>query len=87
MTPLQIRMLLHYHCEAGPFDMAGPAQHEALEEFVRLDLVYVPLDDHRPRLTERGEAYVHFLTTLPLPVANWTIPGPWAPSMPPKVDE
>lgn len=83
MTPLQIEMLLHFHCTPGPFPrMDAPACIEAVEGFLRDELVY-PVDvSDCFVLSERGRAYVKLLCQMPLPVANWVIPGPWQPSIP-----
>lgn len=87
MTPLQINMLLHFYGRAAPWTEWHSAQKEAFDYFVGEQLIE-PNDkggwnlDAPFKLTERGVAYVRFLCALPLPVANWTIPGPWAPSHP-----
>lgn len=87
MTPLQIQMLLHYHCSPAPFSPWGSSQSEAMDMFRAEGLVNDPIGLCAATLTKRGEAYVKFLTTMPLPVANWSIPGPWNPSLPPSVLE
>ncbi len=81
MTPLQISMMLHFHVSPSKYEPWGSAQSEAMDWFVKEKLVEFPVTD-RVRLTERGKAYVSFLQTMPLPVANWAIPGPWVPSLP-----
>lgn len=88
MTPLQIRMLLHYSYSPDPFQPWGAAQSEARDRFREEKLI----DDEgcgpcSARLTERGQAYVGFLIAMPLPVANWSIPGPWNPSIPPQENQ
>lgn len=74
MTPLQIQMLLHFHCVAAPFEPWGPAHSEALEWFISEGVVDVMDGLDRPRLTARGEAYVKFLCDMPFPVAQWVLP-------------
>lgn len=82
MTPLQIKMMLHFHCSSAPYpDWCGPAS-EAMEWFRAEGLVQEPVNLDHVKLTARGEAYVRFLTTLPLPTATWHIPGPWDPHLP-----
>lgn len=78
MTPLQINMLLHFHCCADEFpNITAPAQVEAKQMFEREGLI--KWADGRTQLTERGEAFVKFLCSMPLPVASWAIPGPLSP--------
>lgn len=86
MTPLQIDILLWYYTRAVDYrdgDLSAPAVREAIDEFrvsTRL-LVAIPQGDHSPgdhrsyRLTERGEAYVAALQSLPLPECRWVVPG------------
>ncbi|MBT2300392.1 hypothetical protein J7E70_07930 [Variovorax paradoxus] len=82
MTPLQIEMLLHFHTTPTPWPrLNAPACVEAIEGFIRDGLVRDD-DPSRYWLTERGEACIRFLCAMPIPVANWAIPGPWAPSHP-----
>lgn len=82
MTPLQISMMLHFHCSPSPFPNWSPAASDAMEGFRSEGLVQEPVNLDCVLLTERGEAYVHFLTTLPLPASTWRIPGPWDPHLP-----
>ena len=83
MTPLQIEMLLHVYARKSPIPNGEyPAQVDAMNGFILDGLVELELVDGLPVLAARGEAYVRFLMQMPLPVANWSIPGPWAPSHP-----
>lgn len=76
MTPLQIEMILHFHCHVDPWDRAdAPACVEAFQGFIRDGLIEPTFTMDRPTLTNRGRAFIHFLTTLPLPVEMWSIPG------------
>lgn len=78
MSPLEIKMLLHFHCMADPYPWNGsPAESDAMRGFREKGLVVDPgvLDVDAVKLSERGRAYVHFLTTLPLPNATWSVPG------------
>lgn len=87
MTPLQIKMMLHIYGIAEPIDNlhdGHSAQRSAITEFLREELI-TPADcPCAYALTDRGMAYVRFLTSMPLPVANWQIPGPWTPTTPTK---
>lgn len=82
MTPYQIHVLLDLHTLEGMEHSAysqAPIYQETIEQFFSAGLVG---STGSPWLTDRGRAYVHFLETMPLPVANWSIPGPWCPSVP-----
>lgn len=81
MTPLQIEMMLHFHCSPLPYPNRSPAAEEALQWF-RSEGLIESTGMGSVRLSERGDAYVKFLIALPLPIANWQIPGPWNPSGP-----
>lgn len=83
MTPFQMEMLLHYYYSPEPFPRADTsAGVDALEYFRAENLIKEMPEEGEIRLSDRGLAYVEFLRSLPLPVANWTIPGPWNPSLP-----
>jgi len=83
MTPLQIEMILHFHCSAEPWPRLGaPACSEAIRIFQEEKLVEVPTNIDNVVLTEKGRAYVKFLCMLPLPMATWGIPGSFQFSMP-----
>ena len=83
MTPYEIHVLLDIHALAGMQHSqysSAPIYLETLMRFRRDGLID---DVDHPMLTERGKAYVYMLTYLPLPVAHWSIPGPWNPQIPP----
>ena len=82
MTPYQIELMLHFHCCVEPYEHAGtPAWIEAMDFFKHEGLLQIPVNVDRPLLTDRGRAYIHFLTAMPLPVASWNVPGPVASSI------
>lgn len=75
MTPLQITMILHFHyspLESKHSSHGSNAYGDALWLFEREGLIK---SQQEPILTDRGNAYVHFLTTMPLPNANWRLPS------------
>lgn len=72
MTPLQIQMLLHYHCSPTPFQPWGAAQSEALDMFREQGLIR-KMEGEVPTLTGRGRAYVEFLCAMPLPLERWSM--------------
>lgn len=90
MTPLAIQMLLHFHSKPTKYPgIENDAQQACLSEFLRDDLINPgQLDqgnfDEPIRLTDRGQAYVNMLCSMPLPelVSHWALPGPWAPAIP-----
>lgn len=94
MSPLQLELFIQagtLACKVGelPSYRRGTVVHKAcldeLESFGLLSLTDgETFEDRRYRATEKGTAYLQFLCCLPLPVSNWTIPGPWAPSFPPE---
>lgn len=79
MTPLQIELLLHIYARRGPLNLPMPVHHEAIEGFKKdrlIEMTEPVTGEHPYRLTERGEAYVQALLSLPLPVAVWQMPVP-----------
>lgn len=89
MTPLEIEILLHYHCRATDYrdgDFSAPAVKETIERFradgLIAELIFQPIPKtgrgHAPApryaLTERGQAMVDALCAVPLP--SWE-PGRW----------
>ncbi|AOV01702.1 hypothetical protein [Delftia tsuruhatensis] len=83
MSPYEIHVLLDIHALAGMQHSqysSAPIYLETLWSFQRHGLID-KVDS--PVLTERGKAYVYLLESLPLPVAHWSIPGPWNPQIPP----
>jgi len=77
MTPYEIEMILYFNGHVNPWPQQdAPAFMEAIRMFQGADLIEVPTNIDRPKLTARGRAYVTFLCMLPLPMATWGIPGP-----------
>ena len=81
MTPLQIKMMLHYYActnpyaEHEPFHAKAPAVVEQREWLVADGLLKVePSIDATFVITERGRAYVDFLCGMPLPISKWIMP-------------
>jgi hypothetical protein len=81
MTPLQIKMMLHYYAIAAPYAEGDPlhansdAVHEQRGRLVLDELLYC--DPKAPAVyvvTERGRVYVEGLCLVPLPVKNWAMP-------------
>jgi hypothetical protein len=84
MSPLQIEILLHYNCRADDYrngDHSAPAVKMSLEWFVAENLL-CPIVQKLPcaqpnirapqyKLTSRGQAFVNFIQTIPLPTETW----------------
>lgn len=77
MTPLQIEILLHYHCSPDDYrggDFSAQAVKESIVKLVNDRLLERIEADRTWELTERGRAMVEFLCAVPLPVAKWVLP-------------
>lgn len=77
MTPLQIKILLHYWACGDDFrggDFSAPAVRDAIDHFDSLGLIVrgekVGYTANRAAL----EPYVRALEAVPLPVQQWVIP-------------
>lgn len=81
MTPLQIKMMLHYFCCAGPY--AEKDQHHATSDAVLLQRTQLIAEGMLSptrcqsgfHVTERGRVYVEALQAVPLPINKWVMPG------------
>lgn len=86
MTPFEIVLMLEVSYRVDMRDSVhwgSQIYEQTLEKFVSLGLIEgVPQDEKSPKLTDRGKAYIHLLQCMPLPTANWSLPGPWNPSVP-----
>lgn len=83
MSPLQIKILLHYHYSAYDYtESNAPAVREAIDRFrdvdglLRLKSIEETIMEPGARytLTDRGQAYVEQICRVPLPVQVWTYP-------------
>lgn len=81
MTPLQIDILLHYHCSGCDYregDYSAPAVREAID-WMRAESQLIENDNESARrcykLSERGQVYVNALMAVPLPVQVWVMPA------------
>lgn len=85
LTPLQIGALLavidkdsiYMHPLMGGLRGTNPypAWVEAANFLQAKELIYWAGGDTAPKLTPKGEAYIHFLCSVPYPVAGWSCPG------------
>lgn len=81
MCPLQIEIMIHYYCIGADFregDFSAPAVSGAIEYFVIDRMLSYQKDGSSPklRITDRGRAYVEFLTKVPYPIEKkeWVLP-------------
>ena len=83
LTPIQIEILIHYNYSPEDYrdgDFSAPAVCECIALFLLLNL----LEDNQPprdvndnskyRITDRGQAHVEALCSVPLPVNTWVSP-------------
>lgn len=80
MTPLQIKMMLHYHHIAEPYALHEPehanssAVRTQRNELCSEGLLQKVDTEIGWKTTIRGNAYVDFLCAMPLPVCKWMLP-------------
>lgn len=82
MTPLQLQMLLHYHCIARPYGWNDPdhANSDAVNRQRRIlvggDMLVEMSGEIGYRLTERGKFFIEHICSLPSPepVRGWKMP-------------
>lgn len=80
MTPLQIKMILHYYtihapyAEDDPLHANSPAVMQQRNCLASDNLIEACNSPSGYRTTERGEAYVNALCAMPLPVSKWVMP-------------
>lgn len=89
MTPVEIEVLLHYHCrcEEHP-NIKAPAFQRAATRLVARSILEIephPEDNTAPgttppswRTAERGKALVEALCRVPFPEKKWIYSGEWA---------
>ena len=81
MTPLQIKMVLHYYAIAEPYALLDPAHAKSAAVCAQRALLCsdglieaTAEAQSGYRITPRGEAYVDALCAMPLPVSKWVMP-------------
>lgn len=78
-TPLHLQILLHYHCSPEEYakDDERHRTSEAVKEYTddlrKLDLIERSVDGAVFQTTERGNAYVRGICSVPLPIQRWVI--------------
>jgi len=75
MSPLQIRILLHYHSHID--DYAGGELGSFVNELVNMDMLERACESKRYwKLTNRATAYIEYILNVPLPIQEWKIKMP-----------
>ena len=86
MPPLKIIILLNLHTSSAPLIEQMPAsvaESQATKNFLKElkeeGLIELAREaeggDHPFQTTDRGQAYIKALTSLPLPVQQWVMPS------------
>ncbi len=76
MSPLEVSILIHYHCFPGDFrdgDFSAPAVREAIDYFVAQGMLRTPT--HRRTYYEATDGcsmYVKQICSVPLPSLKWS---------------
>jgi len=92
MSPLALQLFIDASTMACPFaeypsNNNMPIHQECMDMLEQAGLLETqggPSETRRYTSTAKGRAYLQFLCSLPFPVANWTLAGPWNPSTPPE---
>ena len=74
MTPLQIDILMHYHCRAVDYpDLSPPAQREAIKYFLENKFLQAEMPGERTMYapTEKLHVYCEALCNVPEPRQIW----------------
>lgn len=77
MSPLFIKMLLHFSSSPAPWGEPSQAAAECVSNMVQDGLVIVLKGAHDPwpcQITERGKALVQMLCDTPFPEQRWFDP-------------
>lgn len=71
-TPLNLEILIHFHCIAAPFPRRGaPAVEDGIKYLVANGLL--DRADY-PHVTDKGQFMLQHLLSVPFPVQRWEIP-------------
>lgn len=82
MTPLEISILIHYHCSPTDFrdgDFSAPAVRQAINEFKQTGFIKAaePSDNVAAAYigTDKCGVYVQALCAVPEPIQKWVVPA------------
>lgn len=83
MTPLQIQMMLHYHCSPEPYSVHNRthAQSEVVHRQRQqlLDDGMLSVEGHTDSgytVTDKGRFYIEYLLSVPVPSTKFVIEFP-----------
>ncbi|MEE9532715.1 MAG: hypothetical protein V3W52_17185 [Syntrophobacteria bacterium] len=77
MTPLQLDILLHYHCRGNDYEQVfdNDTRNEQAMELADAGLLTLDKSDTPLfAITDKGNFYIKHLLNIPLPVTGHTIP-------------
>jgi hypothetical protein len=83
MSPIGIHIMLHYYACVDDFregDLTAPAVCDLIDAFTSEGMLEANEPPRHPgyptkyRITERGEAYVKALCSVPYPINRWVMP-------------
>lgn len=75
-TPLEIEVILHYFYSYEPHPQVdAPAVRQVIEQFCVERLLWYDAQQSRYVVTERGQAWVDMICSMPYPV--WVDPTEW----------
>ena len=78
MSPLQIKIMLHYYAIPTDWEDDSDASAQALGGFIRNGMLgYDRSDTPNHFITHKGQAYVNHILAVPIPVETtpYTFPG------------
>jgi len=75
VSPLIIRLLLHYHHIAGPYDHPSSAATADTKFLLNQDMIYKIKGDvvEHYHTTKKGDAYIEHLLNTPFPLTEYKI--------------
>ncbi len=78
LTPAILEILLHYHYRSNDYEVKSDTAMKGIETLLNLKLIEPYAPPSRPEasyiITDRGQAHVDGLCTLPLPEQKWISP-------------
>lgn len=74
-SPLNLEILLHFHCMAGPLpNISAPAVQEGIKYLIQHELI----DTSQVSIhcvTAKGKAYIEHILQVPFPEQHWIVPS------------
>ena len=69
-NPVEIKILLDCYYQSGPIFIHTPAEGEAIQQLVNLNLI-ISVGDSVMKITDKGIAFVNLILSLELPIEVW----------------